>query len=102
MKKVIAALALLGLTACSPECGGGADMAEIMAQKFVKRQLKDEDSFKLKRIKATEIGDCRYEVIGTATAANSFGGRAELQFYVDIAHLEHKQVWSAAAVNVFE
>lgn len=105
MKRLLTLMAAVSMTAACdpPKCGGSGDMAEIMAPKFVAKRLKGEESFEVTQIMANDLpGVCRYEVIGTGTAANSFGARGKLSFYVDISYSEERGTWRAQEVQVFE
>ena len=76
MRIYLATLALVALTACESDPCGSTGMAEIMAQKFVKQELRDPDSAKFTQTVATRDGKdaCIYVVKGSFSAANGFGG----------------------------
>lgn len=91
-------LALAALVSCgeSDPCGS-AGMAEIMAQKFVKRELRDPDSASFENTKAERAkdDDCAYVVRGTFRAKNGFGGVTPGVFIVEMRRKKGENSWSA-------
>lgn len=74
MKRIIALVTLTVLTACSNDQCNNASVAEVMAQKFVKRDLRDPESAVFRNVEAKSDGQCEFTVYGIVSARNGFGG----------------------------
>lgn len=90
-------IAAVALSACDSDPCGSEGMAEIMANKFVKRELRDPDSAKFSETVATrdKADDCVYIVRGRFSAQNGFGGMTPGVFIVEMRKKRGENMWSA-------
>ena len=70
-------------------------MAELMAQKFVKTELREPDSaeFKSAYVSRNGEGSCSYSVSGEVSARNGFGGMAQSSYYVEVERVKGENNW---------
>ncbi|MBB6012673.1 hypothetical protein HNR59_002018 [Aquamicrobium lusatiense] len=92
MKHILAVIPLIALTACS-ECGGGEGMAEIMAEKFVKKQLNDPSSAEFDPPSTLDMGECKYQIVGHFRARNGFGGMIKSRYAIEIKYNNETRMW---------
>ena len=97
MRLILAAISLAMLVGCDSDPCSNTDMAQIMAQNFVKRELRDPDSAKFTRTAATRDNDdaCIYIVKGEFSAANGFGGMTGGVFIVEMRKIRDENSWRA-------
>lgn len=72
-------------------------MAAIMAEKFVKRELRDPDSAKFEKTvaKRSAEDECSYVVRGKFSAKNGFGGMNRGVFATEMRKRRGENSWSA-------
>lgn len=97
---IVIVLILVGLYACgsstADECGSES-LAGIMAENFVKRELRDPDSAKFTQTNAERADDydCSYVVQGRFSARNGFGGMTPGVFAVEMRKERGENSWRA-------
>lgn len=95
MKRIIALATLTILTACSNDQCNNASVAEVMAQKFVKRDLRDPESAVFSNVEAKSDGQCKFTVYGAVSARNGFGGMRNSIFIKRLKYNPETNRWSA-------
>ena len=96
--RIIAAATLIAsLSGCESDPCGSTGTAELMAEKFVKRELRDPDSAQFDKTVATRDAKdaCIYMVTGKFSAKNGFGGVTPGVFVVEIRKKRGENSWSA-------
>lgn len=94
MKHILALIPLILLAACgNSPCGGGSSMAEIMAEKFVKKQLNDPSSAEFETPSTLDMGECKYQIVGHFRARNGFGGMVKSRYAIDLKYDGDKRLW---------
>lgn len=90
-------LSMTVLAGCGSDPCGSDGMAEIMAEKFVKRELRDPDSAKFEKTVAKRDAkdDCVYIVQGKFSAKNGFGGMNRGVFITEMRKKRGENAWSA-------
>lgn len=79
-------------------CGGGASMAFVMSQKFVRNRLKAPSTAQFPHSSSTrEIGKCRYEVTAYVDAQNAFGAMLRTR-YSAVMQYNGDRMWSASDI----
>lgn len=88
-------LATILLSACESDPCGSEVMAKIMAEKFVKRELREPDSAKFEGVRVSRNGEgsCSYSVSGTVSARNGFGGMTASGFYAEVERVKGENNW---------
>ncbi len=76
-----------------PSCGGGASMAQIMAQNFVKRDLKAPRSASFSRSNVESGKDCTFRVTGAVDAQNSFGAMLRTNYSITLQYNAKTKKW---------
>lgn len=97
MRFLLVACAALALSGCDSDPCGSEGTAEIMAQKFVKRELRDPDSAKFTQTLTVRESpnSCSYLVRGRFSAKNGFGGMTGGVYIVEMRKAKGQNSWSA-------
>lgn len=74
MKKIFTLIALAGIAGCSSDMCNSTGTAEVMAKKFVKRDLREPDSAVFSNVETKRDDKCEFTVYGVVSARNGFGG----------------------------
>jgi hypothetical protein len=104
LMRVIAAIALVAMLAgCETAPCGDETMAGIMAQNFVRRELRDPDSARFQRVQAIRSGadECVYSVTGRVASRNAFGGMVQSLFTVEMHKTRGENLWRAVGLTIF-
>lgn len=85
-------------TQCAP------DMAFVMSQNFVKRELRSPTTAQFPRQASatSEIGECQFRVSSHVDAQNGFGAMIRSRYSVDMQFHSGSKTWSAANLSVAE
>lgn len=97
MRIVLVVGAMAALAGCTPDPCSSTGMAEIMAQNFVKRELREPDSAQFPQTRAVRdsTDDCVYSVTGRFSARNGFGGMTSGVFAVEMHKVRGENLWRA-------
>lgn len=81
------------------------DMAFIMSQKFVKRELKSPDDAKFpsandKQVSVVSSGDCEFRVRAFVDAKNSLNATTRTAYSVDMTYDYDKKLWSSRNLKI--
>lgn len=90
-------LAMITLAGCESDPCGSEGLAKVMAEKFVKRELRDPGSAKFENTSAKRSADdaCVYVVQGMFSAKNGFGGTNRGVFITEMRKRRGENSWSA-------
>lgn len=95
MRAMVVAAALVALAGCESKPCSDTGMAQIMAQNFVRQELREPGSARFDRVSATQdpTNACSYTVVGRVTARNGFGGVSSNTFLVELLKVENENMW---------
>ena len=102
MRIFLVVAGMAALAGCTPDPCSSTGMAEIMAQNFVKRELRDPDSAQFQQTRAVRstTDDCVYSVTGRFSARNGFGGMNQGVFAVEMHKIRGENMWRAESLFI--